>query len=170
MELLTPIIDSSAFVAPGAHIHGNVRIGAEAVVMFGVSARAELDAIIVGPQTNVQDHCVLHCDAGYPCTIGRRVTIGHAAVVHGATVGDHCLVGIGARALNGSVLGEGAWLAAGAVLPEGRSIPPWTIAAGIPAKPLRALTEEERRRASEGVDHYVELGRAYARLLTPLGP
>jgi len=170
MDLATPTIDPSAFVAPGAHVHGDVHIGPMAVLMFGVSARAELERITVGAETSIQDNCVLHCDTGYPCTIGRRVTVGHAAVVHGSTVGDHCLIGIGARALNGSTLGEGAWLAAGAVLPEGRSIPPWTIAVGIPAKPLRELTEEERRRAAEGVDHYVELGRAYARLLAPPGP
>jgi carbonic anhydrase/acetyltransferase-like protein (isoleucine patch superfamily) len=167
MDLATPTIDSSAFVAPGAHVHGNVQIGPMVVVMFGVSARAELDRISVGAETNIQDNSVLHCDAGYPCIIGRRVTIGHAAVVHGAAVGDHGLIGIGARALNGSTIGEGAWLAAGAVLPEGRSVPPWTIAVGMPAKPLRELTQGERRRASEGVDHYVELGRAYARLLAP---
>jgi carbonic anhydrase/acetyltransferase-like protein (isoleucine patch superfamily) len=169
MDLLIPTIDPSAFVAPGAHVHGNVQIGPSAVLMFGVSARAELAQITIGAETNVQDNAVLHCDTGYPCIVGRRVTIGHAAVVHGAQVGDHCLVGIGARVLNGSTLGEGAWLAAGALLPEGRSIPPWTIAVGIPAKPLRELTDEERARASEGVDHYVELGRAYARLLAPPG-
>ena len=98
---------------------------------------------------------------GYPCLVGKRVTIGHAAVVHGATVGDHCLVGIGAVARNGSAMGEGSWLAAGAVLGEGRSIPPWTIAVGIPAKPLRELTDEERDRARRGVDEYLEFGAAY---------
>jgi carbonic anhydrase/acetyltransferase-like protein (isoleucine patch superfamily) len=170
MDLANPTIDPSAFIAPGAHVHGHVQIGPMAVVMFGVSARAELDRIAVGAETNVQDNAVLHCDAGYPCIIGRRVTIGHGAIVHGAAVGDHCLIGIGARALNGSELGEGAWLAAGALLPEGRAVPPWTIAVGIPAKPLRELTDEERTRASEGVDHYLELGRTYARLLGQPGP
>jgi carbonic anhydrase/acetyltransferase-like protein (isoleucine patch superfamily) len=82
-------------------------------------------------------------------------------VVHGATVGDHCLVGIGARALNGSELGEGAWLASGAVLPEGRVIPPWTLAVGIPAKPLRELTETEIDRQRSGVDDYLRLGATY---------
>ena len=165
MELLTSTIDPSAFVAPTASVYGDVHIGPRAVIMFGVAARAELARIAVGAETSIQDNAVLHCDTGFPCTIGDRVTVGHAAVVHGATVGDHCLVGIGARALNGSELGEGAWLAAGAVLTEGRSIPPWTIAVGIPAKPLRQLTEEERARAAEGVDHYVELGETYRLLL-----
>ena len=164
MDLATPSIAPSAFVAPGVRVLGDVTVGEHAVLMFGVVARAEFDRIEVGAETNVQDNCVLHCDAGFPALIGRRVTVGHAAVVHGAVVGDHALVGIGARALNGSVVGEGAWLAAGALLPEGRSIPPWTIAAGIPAKPLRELTDEERRRADEGVDHYLEFGEAYRRL------
>jgi len=86
-------------------------------------------------------------------------------VVHGAIVEDHCLVGIGARALNGSHMGEGSWLAAGAVLTEGRSIPPWTIAVGIPAKPLRELTHDERARQDEGVDQYIGFGSAYRSLL-----
>jgi carbonic anhydrase/acetyltransferase-like protein (isoleucine patch superfamily) len=164
MELAIPSIHPSAYVAPGVRIFGDVTIGERASLMFGTVVRAELDRIEIGAQTNVQDNCVLHCDAGIPCLVGNRVTIGHAAVVHGATVEDHCLVGIGSRALNGSHMGEGSWLAAGAVLAEGRSIPPWTIAVGIPAKPLRELTEEERRRADEGVDHYVGFGQAYRRI------
>ncbi|MCB2224123.1 MAG: gamma carbonic anhydrase family protein [Actinobacteria bacterium] len=165
MELSTPRIAPSAFVAPGVRIFGDVTVGERAALMFGVVVRAELDRIEIGDETNVQDNCVFHCDTGFPTLVGRRVTVGHAAVVHGAVVEDHALVGIGARALNGSRLGEGAWLAAGAVLAEGRSIPPWTIAVGIPAKPLRELTDEERARADEGVDHYVEFGEAYRALL-----
>jgi carbonic anhydrase/acetyltransferase-like protein (isoleucine patch superfamily) len=165
MELATPSIHPSAYVAPGVRIFGDVTVGERASLMFGTVVRAELDHIEIGAETNVQDNCVLHCDAGIPCLVGRRVTMGHAAVVHGATVEDHCLVGIGARALNGSHMGEGSWLAAGAVLAEGRSIPPWTIAVGIPAKPLRELTDEERRRADEGVDHYVGFGEAYRRII-----
>jgi carbonic anhydrase/acetyltransferase-like protein (isoleucine patch superfamily) len=129
--------------------------------MFGVVIRAELDRVEVGAETNLQDNAILHCDEGIPTRIGRRVTVGHGAIVHGATVGDRCLVGIGAIALNGSELGEGAWLAAGSVLTEGRSIPPWTIAVGTPAKPLRELTEDEIRRQVTGVDHYLELGDHY---------
>lgn len=165
MELATPSIHESAFVAPTARVFGDVTVGPDAVLMFGVVVRAELDRIEVGAETNLQDNVVVHCDEGIPCLIGRRVTVGHAAVVHGATVDDHCLVGIGARALNGSHMGEGSWLAAGAVLAEGKSIPPWTIAVGIPAKPLRELTDAERARQDEGVDHYVRFGEMYGRIL-----
>ena len=113
MDLADPRIHDTAFVAPGVMVFGDVTIGERAVLMFGVVVRAELDRVEVGTETNVQDNCVLHCDAGIPCLVGSRVTIGHAAVVHGAVVEDHCLVGIGARALNGSHMGEGSWLAAG---------------------------------------------------------
>lgn len=156
-----PSIDPRALVAPGAHVHGQVTIGAEAFVLFGTVIRAELDRIVVGRQTNIQDNAVLHCDEGVPCIVGERVTIGHAAVVHGATVGDRALVGIGAKALNNSRLGEGALLAAGSVLTEGKEIPPWTLAMGIPAKPIRELTEAEIAKNDEGVDHYLLLAAAY---------
>lgn len=160
-DLATPRIDPDAFVAPGAHIYGDITVGAFAVIMFGTVMRAEVDRVVVGAYSNIQDNSVLHCDEGIPCLVGERVTVGHAAVVHGATIGDHCLIGIGARALNGSELGEGAWLASGAVLPEGRVIPPWTLAVGIPAKPLRELTEAEIERQSSGVDDYLRLGATY---------
>lgn len=159
-----PSIDPDAFVASTARVFGKVAVLARAVILFGAVVRAEHDAVTIGEESNLQDNVVVHCDAGYPARIGRRVTVGHAAVVHGATVGDHCLVGIGAMALNGSTLGEGSWLAAGSLLPEGKSVPPWTLALGTPAKPVRELTEEEIRRAAAGVDAYLELGSLYRSL------
>lgn len=160
-----PKIDPTALVAPGTAIYGDVSIGPEAFILFGVVIRAELDAIEIGARSNVQDNSVLHCDEGVPCIVGQRVTIGHSAVVHGATVGDHALVGIGAKALNRSSIGEGAWLAAGSVLTEGSVVPPWTLAMGIPARPVRELNAEERERAAEGVEHYLDLAVAYRELL-----
>ncbi|MGA9595678.1 MAG: gamma carbonic anhydrase family protein [Acidimicrobiia bacterium] len=157
-------IDPTAYIAPTAVLHGNIVVAHRAVIMFGTVIRAELDQVHVGAETNIQDNCVVHVDEGLPTIIGKRVTVGHAAVVHGARVGAHCLVGIGARVLNGATMGEGSWLAAGAILTEGKTIPPWTLAMGIPAKPVRELTEEEIARQSEGVDHYVALGAAYIRL------
>ncbi len=156
-----PVIHPSAYVAPTARVYGSVEIGALAVVMFGAVLRAELDQIVIGEETNLQDNVVVHADLGIPTTIGRRVTVGHAAVVHGATIGDHCLIGIGALALNGSTLGEGAWLAAGSVLPEGKEIPPWTLAVGTPAKPLRELRPDEIKRQDHGVDVYLRFGETY---------
>lgn len=161
LELATPQIAASAFIAEGTHIHGDVHIAADAVIMFGVVMRAEFDRIRIGERTNVQDNSVIHADAGKPCVVGDDVTVGHMAMLHGATIADHCLVGIGARALNGSTLGEGAWLAAGSLLPEGKEIPPWTLALGVPAKPVRDLLPEEVERQRSGVGHYLQLGATY---------
>jgi carbonic anhydrase/acetyltransferase-like protein (isoleucine patch superfamily) len=160
----SPRIDPAAYVAASAQIFGDVLIEAEVVVMFGAVIRAELDRVTIGSQSNIQDNVVVHCDTDRPTRIGSRVTVGHAAVVHGATIGDHCLVGIGALALNGSTLGEGAWLAAGSVLPEGKIIPAWTLAVGTPAKPLRDLTEAEIARQDSGVDEYLRLATVYRSL------
>lgn len=160
-----PNIHPAALIAPGARIHGDVTVARNVFVLFGAVIRAELDRIEIGAETNLQDNSVFHCDEDVPCLIGERVTVGHAAVVHGATVGDRALIGIGAKALNRSSIGEGAWLAAGSVLAEGKTIPPWTLAVGVPAKPVRELTDEEIARADEGVDHYLELLAAYREIL-----
>lgn len=161
-----PDVHPTALVAPGAWVYGDVTIGAEAFVLFGAVIRAELDRIEVGARSNVQDNAVLHCDERVPCLVGERVTIGHGAIVHGAEVGDRALIGVGAKALNRSTVGEGAWLAAGSVLTEGKTIPPWTLAMGTPAEPVRDLTEAEIERANEGVDHYLELAGAYREILS----
>ena len=163
-RLAAPHIHPSAFVASTARIFGDVVVEAEAVVMFGVVVRAETDRIVVGEETNLQDNVVLHTDYGYPTLIGRRVTVGHLALVHGAVVGDNCLIGMGAIALNGAEMGEGSWLAAGSVLGEGKKIPPWTIAVGTPARPLRELRPQEIERAEMGVEEYLTLGATYRRL------
>lgn len=165
-----PSIDPSALIAPGTHIHGRVTIGPEAFILFGAVIRAELDRITIGGQTNIQDNAVLHCDEGVPCFVGERVTIGHSAVVHGATVGDGALIGIGAKALNNSRIGDGALLAAGSVLAEGKEIPPRTLAMGVPAKPIRDLTEAEVAKNDEGVDHYLLLAETYREIFSNLRP
>ena len=164
-----PVIHPAAFIAPGVHIYGDAHIRARAVIMFGVVIRAEFDRIEVGGGSNIQDNSVLHVDEGFPCIVGSHTTVGHGAVLHGASVGDHCLVGIGAHALNGAVMGEGSWLASGAILPEGREIPPWTLAMGIPAKPVRDLTEQEIERQRHGVEAYQQLAAAYRPLFEENG-
>lgn len=160
-----PVVDPTAFLAPGVHIYGDAAIRAHAVVMFGVVIRAEFGPVEVGSYSNIQDGVVMHVDEGFPCTVGEHSTVGHSAVLHGTTIGDRCLVGIGARALNGSELGDGAWLASGALLPEGRKIPPWTLAMGIPAKPIREVTEDEIERQRQGVEAYQRLATTYRQLL-----
>lgn len=160
-----PNIHPTAVIAPGAQVFGDVTIEADVFILFGAVIRAELDRGEIGAETNIQDNCVIHCDEGMPCLVGERVTIGHGAVIHGATVGDRALIGVGALVLNRSTIGEGAWLAAGSVLAEGKHIPPWTLGMGVPAEPIRELTGDEMARADEGVDHYLELAAAYREIL-----
>ena len=161
-----PNIDVTAVVAPGANVYGDVTIGPHSFVLFGAVIRAELDAITLGSETNIQDNSVLHCDEGIPASVGDRVTVGHSAVIHGATVGNRSLIGIGARVLNRSNVGEGAWIGAGSVVTEGKVIPPWTLAIGTPARPVRDLTEDEIRHADEGVEHYLQLAIAYREIFS----
>lgn len=152
---------SERFVAPNATVVGDVELGDRAVLMFGCVLRAEADRIVVGRETNIQDNAVVHCDRGFPALIGARVTVGHGAVIHGANIGDHCLIGIGAVVLNGAVVGEGSWVAAGSVVTEGASIPPWSLAVGTPARVLRALTSDEIARQDAGVEEYLRLADSY---------
>ena len=156
-----PTIHPTAFVAPNATLIGDVTVEAEASIWFGCVLRAEEAPIVVGPRTNVQDLTVIHTDVGKPCRLGAEVTVGHRAVLHGATVEDGVLIGIGAILLNGSVVGREAMIGAGAVVPEGAAIPPCTLAVGVPARVVRPLDERDLKRAQEAVIWYVEQARAY---------
>ncbi|MDX1657439.1 MAG: gamma carbonic anhydrase family protein [Nitriliruptorales bacterium] len=132
----TPDLADSAFVAETAVLAGRVSLAAGVSVWFGTVIRSERDRIEVGEDTNVQDLTVMHSDPGAPTIIGARVTIGHRAVLHGCTVEDDALIGMGAVVMNGALVGAGAVVAAGAVVTEGTEIPPRTVAAGVPARVL----------------------------------
>jgi carbonic anhydrase/acetyltransferase-like protein (isoleucine patch superfamily) len=160
----TPDIHDSAFVAPTASIIGNATLGREASAFYGVSVRADTAAITVGDGTNLQDNVVLHADPGFPCTLGSGVSVGHAAVVHGCTVEDDCLIGMGATVLNGAVIGTGSLVAAGAVVLEGTVVPPRSLVAGVPAKVRRELTDEEFAGVKANAARYVELAQAHRQL------
>jgi carbonic anhydrase/acetyltransferase-like protein (isoleucine patch superfamily) len=155
--LATPVIAPSAWVHPAATVVGDVTLGADVSVWPGAVLRGDTDAIRVGAESNVQDGAVLHCDAGMPCIVGARVTIGHRAVVHGCTVEDGALIGIGAVVLNGAVIGAGSLVAAGAVVGEGKVVPPHSLVVGVPARVLRELTAEQRDRVGRGYRTYVDL-------------
>lgn len=151
-----PQIDPTAWVAPGAVIYGRVRLKARSSIWYGCVLRGDQEWIDVGEETNIQDGSILHVEhGGYPCLIGDRVTLGHRAIVHGSTVGDGALIGIGAIVLSRCVIGEGALIAAGAVVMEGTVVPPHTLWAGCPAKPLRELSETQRARLAGTYQHYV---------------
>lgn len=157
----TPSIAASAFVAPGAVVTGQLTLSEQSSVWFGVIIRADSAPITIGADTNVQDGSVLHADPGHPCHVGARVTIGHAAVVHGAVVEDDCLIAIGARVLNGAVIGAGSLVGAGAVVSEGAIIPPRSLVLGIPGKVRREVSDTERERMARGVANYVKLAETY---------
>lgn len=139
----SPSVDSSAWVAPNATLVGDVTIGARCSVFYGAVLRAEYDSITIGEGSNIQDNAVFHVDRGYPIQIGTGVTVGHAAVVHGARVDDYALVGMNATVMNGAHVGAESLIAGGALIPQGMVIPPRSLVAGVPAKVRRELTDAE---------------------------
>ncbi|PNI07885.1 gamma carbonic anhydrase family protein [Arthrobacter sp. AFG7.2] len=157
----TPAVHDSVFVAPSASIIGNATLARDSSAFYGVSVRADTAAISVGEGSNLQDNVVLHADPGFPCTVGERVSVGHAAVVHGCTVKDDCLIGMGATILNGAVIGAGSLIAAGAVVLEGTVVPPRSLVAGVPGKVRRELTEEEYDGVRANAARYRELAAAH---------
>jgi carbonic anhydrase/acetyltransferase-like protein (isoleucine patch superfamily) len=132
-----PVFDPSCFLHPLASVLGQVRLGKNVSVWPFASIRGDVDPIELGENSNVQDNCVIHTDNGFPVRIGRNVTLGHAAVVHGATIDDDCLIGIRAVVLNGATIGSGSLIAAGAVVTPGTVIPPNSLVMGLPAKVVK---------------------------------
>ena len=163
----TPAVHESVFVAPTASIIGNATLARDSSAFYGVSVRADTAAITVGEGSNLQDNVVLHADPGFPCAVGERVSVGHAAVVHGCTVEDDCLIGMGATVLNGAVIGAGSLVAAGAVVLEGTVVPPRSLVAGVPGKVRRELTDEEYDGVRANAARYRELAAAHRELHTP---
>ena len=156
-EPLMPTLHPTAFIHASAHVIGDVTLGARVSVWPTAVIRGDTAPIVIGEDSNVQDGAVLHVDHGVPCTIGRRVAIGHRAVVHGATVHDDCLIGIGAIVLNRVVVGSGSIVGAGAVCTEGMEIPPNSLVIGVPAKVRRETTDAERARIARTVEAYLAL-------------
>ncbi|MFJ9818993.1 gamma carbonic anhydrase family protein [Streptomyces sp. NPDC101151] len=156
-----PQLDAEVFVAPTASVIGDVTLHAGASVWYGAVLRGDVERITVGAQANVQDNVTLHADPGFPVSVGERVSIGHNAVVHGATVEDDCLIGMGATVLNGAVIGAGSLVAAQALVPQGMVVPPGSLVAGVPAKVRRALSEEERQGVTLNGTMYAELAKAH---------
>ncbi|HEY5594122.1 MAG TPA: gamma carbonic anhydrase family protein [Nitrospiria bacterium] len=154
-------IDSSVFIAKTATVVGEVSIGKSSSVWFSAVVRGDIAPVVIGEETNVQDGAVLHVGHGCPCIIGNRVTIGHGAIVHGATVKHDAMVGIGAIVLNGAVIGEHSLVAAGAVVTENTVIPPGSLVIGIPGRPVRPVTEEQRTYLAEAASNYVRYAREY---------
>jgi carbonic anhydrase/acetyltransferase-like protein (isoleucine patch superfamily) len=158
---IAPRIALSAYLDPSAQIIGDVTVGERSSIWPNASIRGDIGPIRIGAETSIQDNCALHLDEGFPLTIGDRVTVGHSVTLHGCTIEDEALIGIGAIVLNGARVGKGAVVAAGSLIPEGMEVPPGTLVMGVPAKPRRAVTPEEHARFREGAAHYVKRARLY---------
>ena len=158
---IAPRVAASAYVDPSAQIIGDVTIGERSSIWPNASLRGDTGPIVIGAETSIQDNCALHEDDGFPLTIGDRVTVGHSVTLHGCTIEDDTLIGIGATILNGARIGKGSVVAAGSLVPEMMDVPPSTLVMGVPAKPRRAVSSEEQSRFTEGVKHYVEKAKIY---------
>jgi carbonic anhydrase/acetyltransferase-like protein (isoleucine patch superfamily) len=151
----TPTLDPTSFIAAGARVVGGVTLGPGASVWYNAVLRADGDTITVGANSNLQDNVSVHVDAGRPVVIGENVSVGHNAVVHGCTIGDGSLIGMGAVVLNGATIGRGCLIAGGAVVLAGADIPDGSLVAGVPAKVRRALSDEERAGLLRNAEHYL---------------
>jgi carbonic anhydrase/acetyltransferase-like protein (isoleucine patch superfamily) len=152
---MTPKIADSAWVASSAEVMGDVVLGDDVGIWFGVVVRGDTAAIQVGARTNIQDLSVLHADVGMPLTIGSGVTVGHKAMLHGCSVGDDSLIGIGAIVLNGAKIGKGCLVGAGALVTEGKEFPDGSMILGTPARVVAQLSPEQLQGLRASADHYV---------------
>ena len=158
---ISPEIDASAYITDSANVIGNVRIEANASVWFDVTIRGDNELIVVGENSNVQEGSILHTDMGFPLTIGKNVTIGHQAMLHGCTVGEGSLIGIQAVILNGAKIGKNCLVGAGALVTEGKQFPDNSLIVGSPAKVIRTLTEEAIAAMHDNTQHYVDGAQKY---------
>lgn len=143
LDGVRPTVDATAWVAPGSHVMGDVVLGPDSSVWFGVTLRGDTETITVGAGSNIQENTIGHTDKGYPLTIGRDCTIGHKAMLHGCTIGDESLIGMGATVLNGARIGRNCLIGAGALVTEGKEIPDGALVMGMPGKVVRQLSEDE---------------------------
>ncbi|MFT8363681.1 MAG: gamma carbonic anhydrase family protein [Sporolactobacillus sp.] len=156
-----PKIDSQAFVAPGAQIIGQVKLAAHSSIWFNAVLRGDEAGIIVGAGSNIQDGTIVHVDTGTPCTVGRNVTVGHRAILHGCTIEDGAMIGMGATILNRAVIEAGALVAAGSLVLEGQIVKAGTLVAGIPAKEKRKLNQKNIDYLVYDAKHYQEQAERY---------
>jgi len=156
-----PQIHASAYISPEAVVIGDVNIDEGSSVWPFAVLRGDTNSIVVGKNTSIQENSVVHTAPRFPVTIGDYVTVGHGVTIHGCIVGSHVIIGINSCVLNGANIGENSIVAAGAVVTEGTVVPPFTLAAGVPAKPIKKLDQEAALRISETADSYIHLGKKY---------
>lgn len=158
---LRPSFGKRVFLAPTAVVVGDVELGDDVSVWYGAVLRGDLAKVRVGIRTNIQDNVVIHVDSDAPTIVGGDVTVGHGAILHGCRVEEGALIGMHATVLNGAVVGRGAVVAAGALVPPAMEVPPGMLVAGIPARMVRPVKEEEARQIEAGLMHYLELKSRY---------
>ena len=168
LDGVAPRIDPDAWVAPDANVIGKVVLEAGSSVWFNATLRGDNEDIVIGAGTNVQENSVLHTDWGYPLTVGPNCTIGHKAMLHGCTIGEGTLIGMGATILNGARIGRFCLIGACALVTEGKEIPDFSLVKGTPGKVVRELTEEERARLLASAEGYQANARRYRAWLTAL--
>lgn len=164
-----PDLAPDAWVAPGAHVIGRVRLAAQASVWFGAVLRGDNEPIAIGARSNVQDGAVLHTDPGFPLQIEDNVTVGHLAMLHGCTIGAGTLIGVQAVVMNGAVVGRECLVGAGALITEGKTFPDRSLIIGAPAKAVRTLSDEEIASLHRAADVYVKRSARYRAELVPIG-
>ena len=164
-----PQLAASAWVAENAQVMGSVTLAEDSSVWFGVTLRGDTETIAVGEGSNVQDGSVLHADVGFPLTIGRHVTVGHQVMLHGCTIGDESLIGIGAVVLNGAKIGKHCLVGAGALVTEGKEFPDGSMIIGSPARAIKTLTPEQIAGLRRSAEHYIENARRYRQGLKKIG-
>jgi carbonic anhydrase/acetyltransferase-like protein (isoleucine patch superfamily) len=156
-----PQLDPQSWVAPTAIVIGDVRLAKNASIWWNATLRGDNDPISIGENSNIQDNSVLHTDEGVPLTIGRNVTVGHLVMLHGCSIGDCSLIGIGSVLLNHSVIGKGCIVGANTLIPEGKVFPDYSLIVGSPGKVIRQLSDEEVERLTHSADHYVANWQRY---------
>lgn len=161
LDDFVPQIADSSWVADSAEVIGRVTLGEDVSVWFNAVLRGDSDTLTIGAGSNIQDGSVLHADAGFPLVLGERVTVGHQVMLHGCSVGDESLIGIGAVVLNGARIGRNCIVGAGALVTEGKSFPDGSLIVGAPAKVVRELTPEQMAGLKASAAHYVNNGRRY---------
>jgi len=159
---ITPTIATDAWVAPDANVIGNVELAAKSSVWFGCTLRGDNERITVGQGSNVQENCVFHSDEGYPLTVGSNCTIGHKVMLHGCTIGDNSLVGMGAPILNGAQIGKNCLIGAGALVTENKIIPDGSLVMGAPGKVVRDLDEKAIQGLTQSALHYQQNAARFA--------
>jgi carbonic anhydrase/acetyltransferase-like protein (isoleucine patch superfamily) len=164
------MIDPSAFIAQGAIVLGDVELGKDVSVWYNAVIRGDTDKIAIGEETNIQDLTMIHTDPGIPCVVGKRVTVGHRVILHGCTIEDDCLIGMGAIVLNKVHVGRGSVIGAGAVLLEGTEVPPGSVVVGIPGRVKCQVDAAMLARLEHGWRHYVDQARRHRAGELPIEP